>query len=184
MRPDHSLVLQLHRNENGIQQTQLDYCFVCIRSCCSLPRMKKRKFILVGARSNLVWSTAYVCLLVVRYDSSLKKGNPQINLPQICNYSLAILAANRTLKRDALTQPQRGHHEHAAADDNNNFRLQIVVANRCFITSFTMSALSRTVPKLRQVVLNDVFTQAFEQARQKPVQLTHNQQVRFMSLGI
>jgi len=31
---------------------------------------------------------------------------------------------------------------------------------------------------MKQVVLNDVFTAAYEQARQKPVQLPHNQQVR------
>jgi hypothetical protein len=36
---------------------------------------------------------------------------------------------------------------------------------------------SRTLPRLKQVVLNDVFTQALEQARQKPLDLTQNQQV-------
>ena len=36
---------------------------------------------------------------------------------------------------------------------------------------------SRTVPCLKQVVLNDVFTAALNQAKQKPVQLPHNQQV-------
>ena len=36
---------------------------------------------------------------------------------------------------------------------------------------------SRTLPRLKQVVLNDVFTQALNQAKQKPVQLTHNQEV-------
>jgi hypothetical protein len=36
---------------------------------------------------------------------------------------------------------------------------------------------SRTLPRLKQVVLNDVFTQALEQARQKPLNLTQNQQV-------
>lgn len=40
-----------------------------------------------------------------------------------------------------------------------------------------MAAFRVTTPRLQQVVLNDIFTQALNQAKQKPIQLTHNQQV-------
>jgi len=48
-----------------------------------------------------------------------------------------------------------------------------------FVADFVCKMASRrTLPLLNQVVLNDVFTAALNQAKQKPVNLTQNQQVR------
>ena len=82
-----------------------------------------------------------------------------------------------TLTTSSSQPPQQQQQPTSDATEQSRIRLLLSLSLlSCRVKTSTMA--SRTLPRLRQVVLNDVFTQAFEQARQKPVQLTHNQQVR------